>query len=267
MKTINVKVLNIEAKEKGEKKINISEVNEDIIKRAFLAEQANNRQAYGSSKEAGKRHSVYLSKRRRNYRGTYGIGQSRTPRKVMSRRGERFNYVGAFAPQTVGGRRAHPPKAEKKWEQKINKKEKEKALYSAISASFNKEIVKERGHIVPESYPFIIEDKIENLNKTKEVKKFLETLGLKDELKRLSRKIRAGKGKSRSRKYRKKKGPLVVVSESCSLLKSARNIEGVDVLKVDDLSISSLAPGAIPGRLTIFTEKAVEKLKGLMIKD
>ena len=42
----------------------------------------------------------------------------------MSRSGTRLNFTGAFAPGTVGGRRAHPPKAEKNWQEKVNKKDK-----------------------------------------------------------------------------------------------------------------------------------------------
>ena len=115
---MKLKIISTENKAIGE--VNLpSQFNEpvrpDLIKRAVHALQANRRQPYGASEEAGKRHSAYLSKRRRKYRGTYGIGQSRTPRKVMTRRGTQFFYVGAFAPQTVGGRRAHPPKSKKNW--------------------------------------------------------------------------------------------------------------------------------------------------------
>ena len=49
-----------------------------------------------------------------------------------------MNWVGAFAPGTVGGRRAHPPKSEKIWSKKINKKENAKAIRSAISATLLK---------------------------------------------------------------------------------------------------------------------------------
>ena len=94
-------------------------INPNLIKRAVAVIQSNRRQKYGAAPEAGKRASAYLSKRRNSYRSTYGIGQSRTPRKVMSRRGTRLNYVGAFAPQTVGGRRAHPPKSEKNLTKKM----------------------------------------------------------------------------------------------------------------------------------------------------
>jgi len=85
------------------------DVRPDLVKRAVLALQSTERQAYGTMKEAGKRASANLSKRRRKYRGMYGFGISRTPRKILSRRGTRMFWVGAVSPNTVGGRRAHPP--------------------------------------------------------------------------------------------------------------------------------------------------------------
>ena len=100
------------------------EVREDIIKRAFLAFESRKRQPYGAYKLAGKRAAVRLSKRRHHYKGSYGRGISRSPRKTIVRRGSQFIWVGAFAPNTVGGRRAHPPKSEKILERGINKKEK-----------------------------------------------------------------------------------------------------------------------------------------------
>ena len=87
----------------------------------------------------------------------------------MSRRGTRMNWVGAFAPGTVGGRRAHPPKSEKIWWEKINEKEKAKAIRSAITATILKDIVAERGHLIPDGYPFILDDKFELTDKTKKI--------------------------------------------------------------------------------------------------
>ncbi|MBD3354664.1 50S ribosomal protein L4, partial [Candidatus Woesearchaeota archaeon] len=160
------------------------------------------------------------------------------------------------------GRRAHPPKAGKDWSKKINKKENKKAIRSALSAVVQQDIVKERGHLAPKNYPFIIDDSFESLSKTKEVKKALESLGFKKELKKSSKKtIRAGKGKSRGRKYRKKKGILIVVSKECSLSKAARNIPGTDIVPINSINAELLAPGAVPGRLTLFTESAINKLE------
>jgi len=231
----------------------------DLIKRAVLTIQSNKIQPYGVKPEAGKRQVSYVSKRRNDYKSTYGIGQSRTPRKIMSRSGSQFNWTGAFAPQTVGGREAHPPKASKIWALKINKKEMFMALRSAISASALIELVKSRGHhavIAP-----VILDGAENLKKTSEIKKLLQNLKLDSELERVSeRSIRAGKGKARGRKYKVKKGPLFIVSKDCDLLKSAKNLLGIDVAIVDKIDVELLAPGTVPGRLTIWTLPALERM-------
>lgn len=234
----------------------------DLIQRAVMVLQNRRRQNYGAFLHAGKRPSAKLSRRRRNYKGAYGLGISRVPRKTMSSRGTRFNWRGAFAPLTVGGRRAHPPKAEKIWERKINKKENRKAIRSAISATINKELVKKRGHVLPNNYPFIIEEGVENMKKTKEARKILENLGFKQDLERSAKKkIRSGVGKLRSRKYKRKKGLLIVVSKQCSLLKSLKNIPGVDAVVVNKLNAELLAPGSVPGRLTLFTKPAIERLE------
>ena len=166
------------------------------IKKIVRILQSLRRQKYGAETRAGKKHSAKLSRRRHKYRGSYGIGISRVPRKILTRRGTRMRWIGAFAPGTVGGRRAHPAKSEKEWELKVNKKENRKAIRSAIAATTNKELVKKRGHKIPVNYPFIIDSKIENLTKTKEIKDLLKKLGFEKELERSKiKKIRAGKGK------------------------------------------------------------------------
>ena len=90
----------------------------------------------------------------------------------------------------------------------------------------------------------------------------LQAIGFANELERSSeRKIRAGKGKMRGRKYIGKKGPLLVVSGKCALEKSARNIPGVEIIEVHKLNAELLAPGADPGRITIFTELSIERMQ------
>ncbi|MBU1111536.1 MAG: 50S ribosomal protein L4 [archaeon] len=234
----------------------------DLIKRAVHALQSKARQTYGASPDAGMRHSSKLSKRRRKYRGSYGFGISRVNRKILSRRGTRFFWVGAFSPQTVGGRRSHPPKAEKNWIKKINKKENQKAIRSAMAATLNKILVEERGHKIPVEYPLVLKSDFENLQRTKDVQSVLEKLGFNAEIERSSVvKVRAGIGKRRGRKYRKRKGVLVVVSEDCPVMKSVRNIAGFDIVPVNQLNAELLAPGAMAGRATLWTEGAIAKLE------
>ena len=230
----------------------------DLIKRAVLAINRNSRQQYGTFKQAGTRPSISLSRRRHVYKTTYGFGISRAPRKIMSGRGARFNWVGAFAPGTVSGRRAHPPKAEKIWSVKINKKERKKAIRSALSATLMKDLLV---HHYNHDTPIVIESKFEEISKTQDVLKVLNHLGLAKELERLTeKKVRAGSGKSRGRKYQVKKGPLIVVSDKCKLEDAAYNIPGIDITQVRTLNAYKLSHGNHP-RLTIFTDKAINKMK------
>ncbi|MEM4267298.1 MAG: 50S ribosomal protein L4 [Candidatus Woesearchaeota archaeon] len=234
----------------------------DLIRRAVLTIKSNLRQPYGADPLAGKRASAKLSRRRRDYKGAYGYGISRVPRKIMSRRGTRMNWQGAFAPGTVKGRQAHPPKAEKIWTRKINAKERRKAIRSALNATLDRGLVAKNGHHVPENYPFAIDYKAETIGATKEFKSFCIKIGLKNELLRTENiKIRAGKGTMRGRKYKMKKGPLFVVSEKCSMISAAKNLPGVEVVTVDNLNAYRLSHDINPGRLTIFTDKAIERLK------
>ena len=238
------------------------DVRVDLVKRAVLALQSGRKQAYGAMKEAGKRASANLSKRRKKYRGMYGFGISRTPRKILSRRGTRMFWVGAVSPNTVGGRKAHPPKAEKELQKKVNKKERKKAIRSAISATVISELVKKRGHILHDNYPFVLDKKFEDVSKTKDIMGSLKVFGLEKELLRMDKtKIRSGRGKSRGRKYRIKKGPLIVVSKESNIKKAAGNIPGIDIVDVKKLNVELLAPGHIPGRLTLWTAGALEKME------
>jgi large subunit ribosomal protein L4e len=260
-----MKIMAIDGKEKGT--IDLpqqfkEEIRQDIVKRAVEVIQGNKRQPYGSKKYAGMMYSAEVSKQRHDYKTSYGHGIGRVPRKIMSRNGTQMNWVGAFVSGTVGGRRAHPPKALKEWDKSLNDKERKKAIRSCLSATIDKDYVKKRGHILPNHYPFIVENKIEEMQKTKDVQKVLEVLGFSDELQRVKEpSIRAGRGKARGRKYITKRGPLLIVGKDCKLLKSAKNIPGVEVSLIKNVSCDMLAPGSSLGRLTLFSEDAIKELK------
>ena len=80
---------------------------------------------------------------------------------------------------------------------------------------------------------------------------------------RESRKIRAGKGKRRGRKFKQAVGPLIVVDKNKGLREAANNIPGIEVSTVNNLNVEMLAPGTHPGRLTLWTNSAIEKLNKL----
>ena len=133
--------------------------------------------------------------------------------------------------------------------------------------STDKEIVENRGHNLGdlEQVPIIVEDEIESVKTTKQTREIFEKLGVYDDIIRAKegKRIRAGRGKTRGRKYKKVKGPLVVVGEDKGISLGARNHAGVDVVVVENLNAELLAPGTHAGRLTVYTKSAVEKLGGL----
>jgi large subunit ribosomal protein L4e len=226
----------------------------DLIKRAVVAMQANRRQPYGASRDfrAGMGHSA-------EWWGK-GRGVSRVPRIKNSIRG-------AQSPGCVGGRRAHPPRAERDWSKKINKKERKKAFASAIAATADKKLVEARGHMFDTTYtlPIVLENKLEDISTSKELVKLLVALNVYEDIMRVKNniKIRAGKGKMRNRRYRIRKSILFVANDTSKLYKSARNLLGIDVCTSKNLNTELLAPGGIPGRLTIFSENALAYFKNI----
>jgi large subunit ribosomal protein L4e len=58
-------------------------------------------------------------------------------------------------------------------------------------------------------------------------------------------------------------GPLIVVVDGKSIVNAASNLPGVEVTTVTNLNTEMLAPGTHPGRLTVWTNGAIEKLNAL----
>ena len=75
-----------------------------------------------------------------------------------------------------------------------------------------------------------------------------------------SKKLRAGKGKYRNRRWTQRRGPLVVYAEDNGIVKALRNVPGVETANVASLNLLQLAPGAHLGRFVIWTEAAFTKL-------
>jgi large subunit ribosomal protein L4e len=263
---MKVPVYDLEGKESGAvdlPRVFSTKVREDLIVRAFLSTMSKRRQAYGTDPRAGQKSSAGYHGRRRRVRWTMmGREMARMPRLHGKIPGY-LMYRARTAPQTVKGRTAHPPKTEKIWTQKMNKKERQLAIKSAIAATADKKFVAGRGHKVKtiKELPIVVVDAVEEIKKTKDLKKALEAVGLKDEMKRIeTKKVRAGKGTMRGRRYKRKTGPLIVVTNDKGVSKAANNISGVNIITARNLSVEYLAPGAAVGRLTVFTKGAIEKL-------
>ena len=250
---VNVYTMEGEVKEEIElPAIFNEEFRPDLIKRAVISSQTARIQPWGTNPMAGKRTSAES--------WGSGRGAAMVPRIKNGSKA-------AFIPQAIGGRRAHPPRPQKVYHEKINIKERRFAIRSAVAATTNQNLVEERGHIVGNvpQLPLIIDDDFESIKKTKETREIFKSLGIFDDVSRAKKntKIRAGKGKARGRKYKKAKGPLIVVANDKGISLGARNHAGVDVVTVENLNAELLAPGTHPGRLTVFTKSAIEKLGGL----
>jgi large subunit ribosomal protein L4e len=237
-------------------------VREDLIRRAVLATQSRHRQPYGTDPMAGLRSSAHYHGMRHHRYTMMNKELARMPR-IHGKTSPMLTYRARLVPQSVKGRVSHPPLVEKVWAQKINDKERRKAIRSAIAATAMKELVAKRGHkFSQEELPIVVDDEFQNLKKAKDVVAFFKKIGLEKELERISeKKVRVGKGKNRGRKYKKKIGPLVVVAEDNGIVKAVKNLQGINVCRVSNLGAEYLAPGTMPGRLTIFTKSAVESLK------
>jgi large subunit ribosomal protein L4e len=100
------------------------------------------------------------------------------------------------------------------------------------------------------------------LKKTKDAVNFLKVVGAYDDAAKVknTKRIRPGKGKSRNRRYKLKKGPLVVFAKDDGIVRAFRNIPGVDTLHIDALDLLELAPGGHVGRFIIWTESAFKAL-------
>jgi large subunit ribosomal protein L4e len=216
----------------------------DLIRQAVLAAQANRKQDYGSDEYAGMRTPAESF-------GS-GRGMAHVPRE---------GGQGRRVPQTIGGRRAHPPKVEKDQGLDVNDKERKKAVRSAIAATADAELVAERGHEFDDDVelPLVVSDAFEELVKTQAVVDTLESLGVHADVERADEAtIRAGQGTARGRKYQRPTSILFVTSEEPS--KAARNLAGADVATAREVNAEDLAPGAHGGRLTVWTESAVAEV-------
>jgi large subunit ribosomal protein L4e len=192
-----------------------------------------------------------------------GLGIARLARA----RGEGFPRAGQAA-SVAGvrhGRVAHPPESWKIIYKKINHKEKQLGLCSAIAATANKELVERRGHKISDKVklPLVVSNDIESIAKTRDLKKALVDLGLGDDVARagVTRKAQSGTARRRGRQARSGTSALIVVGNDSKLVKLSRSIAGVDVKPAKDVSVIDLAPGSKPIRLTIFSQNAIEQLK------
>lgn len=141
------------------------------------------------------------------------------------------------------------------------------AVSSALAATAVPALVMARGHRidnVPE-FPLVLSESLNVVSKTKDAKAILEKCGALQDVDKVkdTRKVRCGAGKTRNRRFVARKGPLVVYDVSEGLVSGFRNVPGVDLANVENLSLLDLAPGGHLGRFCIWTQAAFEKLDSL----
>lgn len=190
-----------------------------------------------------------------------GLGIARLARA----RGEGFPRAGQAA-GVAGvrhGRVAHPPESWKNIYKKINQKEKQLGLCSAIAATARRDLVEGRGHKIAKDikFPIVVSNDIESIAKAKDLKSALVALGLGDDLTRASvKKSRTGTARRRGRVARTGTSALVVVGNDAKAI-AIKSLPGIAVRTAREISVLDLAPGSKPIRLTVFSQSAIEQLK------
>lgn len=229
----------------------------DVVRAVHTNVAKNRRQPYSVALLSGMQSSA----------ASWGTGRavSRIPRVPGG--GTHRSGQGAFGNMCRGGRMFAPTKIWRKWHRKAPLQQKRYAIVSALAASALPALVMARGHDIEDvaEVPLVVENALEATKKTSAAVKTLKKLGAFDDVERAkaSRKIRAGKGKMRNRRFVQRRGPLVVYDSDDGIVKSFRNLPGVELCQVDRLNLLQLAPGGHIGRFVVWTEGAMKKLDSI----
>lgn len=242
-----------------ETKIFDSDIREDIVQKIAEIERLNEKQEYAPFWLAGQQTSASgaVKHTRHVWKSDRGKGLARIPKKQMARSGDRFTWVGAVIPGTRGGRRAHPPKLGKS-EKKINRKERKIGLLSALAMTKSLEMIKKRYKTLSNGklkldLPLVIESKMLGLKSKEFIGAISKITGEASKIAFQEKNVRAGRGKSRGRKYKKNSGALLVIGN-----KENKKVKGIDTLKANELKIKDIAKNG--ARIVIFTEESIKNL-------
>src|ERR687892_858076 len=224
----------------------------EVIHRAYVNLLSHKFQRQGRYPAAGE----LVSAESRNT----GLGIARLARirgQGFSRAGQAAGVAGVRA-----GRIAHPPESWKDIYKKINKKERQLALSSAIAATSHKDIIVSRGHRVEgiSDFPIIASDSIESITKSRDLVQALLAFGLAEDLSRTgTSKVKGTKNGNRVKNAGT--SALIVVRKGSKASRLANSIPGIDVKDIESLSVLDLAPGSKPIRLTVFSKGSLEYLQ------
>merc|ERR1711942_242909 len=216
----------------------------DVVTQVHTGLNKNNRQPYAVADNAGEQTSAE----------SWGTGRAvaRIPR--VRGGGTSRSGAAAFGDMCRGGRMFNPNKTWRRWFRKVNVTQRRYATVSAIAATALPALAMAKGHQisrVPE-FPLVVDDSVQGMKKTKEAVGALRHLEAWEDVERVksSRRMRAGRGKMRNRRFVQKRGPLIIYDQD----------DGVTLLPVDKLNLLKLAPGGHVGRFCIWTASAFGKL-------
>jgi large subunit ribosomal protein L4e len=220
----------------------------DIVNFVHTNVNKNRRQGHAVNYNAGMKHSAE----------SWGTGRavSRIPRVGGS--GTSRSGQGAFGNMCRKGRMFAPIRIWRRWHRRTNLRQRRYAVATALAASAILPLVQARGHRVdnvPE-FPLVVDNTVEKIERTREAVRFLKFIGAWADVQKVvdNTKIRAGRGKLRNRRYRTRRGPLVVYSgQNVPLIKALRNVPGIEVVHVSRLNLLQLAPGGHVGRFIVWT--------------
>jgi len=229
----------------------------DIVNFVHTNMRKNSRQPYAVSKLAGHQTSAE----------SWGTGRAvaRIPR--VRGGGTHRSGQAAFGNMCRGGRMFAPTKVWRKWHCRTNVNQKRYAMCSALAATAIPAIVMSKGHCIdriPE-VPLVVTDSIQDYKRTKEAVLFLKKFKAWADIKKVykSKRIRAGKGKMRNRRYIQRLGPLIIFEKDNGITRAFRNIPGIKLMNVTKMNLLRLAPGGHVGRFCIWTESAFRRLDSL----
>jgi len=229
----------------------------DVVNFVHTNMAKNSRQPYAVSTVAGHQTSAE----------SWGTGRAvaRIPR--VRGGGTHRSGQGAFGNMCRSGRMFAPTKTWRRWHRPINQNQRRYAVCSALAASALPALVMARGHKVEKvgEVPLVCTDAIETMTKTRNAVALLEKLGAYHDVQKCedSKKIRAGKGKMRNRRFTMRRGPLVIYNEDHGIKQAFRNLPGVELISVDRLNLLKLAPGGHLGRFCVWSQSAFSKLDSI----
>ena len=163
-----------------------------------------------------------------------------------------------------GGRMFAPTHTWRKWHHKVPNKQRRFALASAVAATAIPALVEAKGHAISKmtEIPMVIANEIEGITKTKEAVAMLKNINAYDDVEKsiASKRLRGTKGKMRNRRWRMKRGPLVIYKNDNGITRAFRNIPSVSLMSTDHMNLLKLAPGGHVGRLVIWSQDAFEHM-------